>query len=216
MIKALIFDFDGLILDTETAWYESYKETLEELYGYNLQIEDFVKCVGSNGEVFWDFLQTELGDSYDYHMIKDKAGKLHTLKIKNYKERDGVKDFLEDAFKKNLKIALATSSSKRWATTHLTNLKLISYFDILITKDDVKDVKPSPDLFNKAIKELNIRPSEAIVFEDSLNGLIAAQKADLKTIIVPNPITKSLPFKDYHLKLNSMKDMTLKEVISTT
>lgn len=214
-MKAVIFDFDGLILDTETAWYESYNKALWEYHMFELSLEEFVKCVGSDDKSMFNYLQEELGDAFDSQRIKEKARKVHTEKMKVAKAREGVEGYLMDASKLGLKVALATSSTREWVTTHLTNLNLISYFDHLITQDDVKEIKPAPDLFLKAIDVLNIDPSEAIVFEDSLNGLIAAQKSNLKTIIVPNPVTENLPFENYHLKLRSMGDMSLLEVIET-
>ncbi len=126
-----------------------------------------------------------------------------------------MEQYLADARKAGLTIALATSSTREWVTTHLTNLKFISYFDHLITRDDVERVKPAPDLFLKAIDVLGIEPNEAVVFEDSLNGLIAAQKAKLPTVIIPNPVTESLPFDNYHLKLKSMAEMSLQNIIQS-
>jgi putative hydrolase of the HAD superfamily len=123
--------------------------------------------------------------------------------------------YLKAAREQGLAIALATSSTRNWAETHLKNLNLLSYFDYLITQDDVERVKPAPDLYLKTIDILDIEPHQAIVFEDSLNGLIAAIEAKLPTVIIPNPITESLPFKDYHLKLSSMTDMSLHDIIKS-
>ncbi|WP_188456275.1 HAD family hydrolase [Virgibacillus oceani] len=214
-MKAVIFDFDGLILDTETAWYDSYKEVLNNDHAFDLPLEEFVKCVGSGDESMFRYLRKELGSIFNEDVLKDKANVLHTEKVRTAKARDGVEDYLADAAEAGYKIALATSSSREWVDFHLTNLGLITYFDYLITQDDVEHIKPAPDLFLKAIEVLNIQPSEAIVFEDSLNGLIAAQKANVKTIIIPNPVTESLPFKDYHLKLQSMKEMRLGEIVKS-
>ena len=92
---------------------------------------------------------------------------------------------------------------------------LIHYFDHIISQDDVEHIKPAPDLFLKALEKLHMNANEALVFEDSLNGLIAAQKSQLKTIIIPNPVTEGLAFEKYHLKLTSMKEMSLQEIIDT-
>ncbi|RLL41170.1 HAD family hydrolase [Oceanobacillus piezotolerans] len=215
MIKAVIFDFDGLILDTETPWYEAYKEVLRTNYKYDLLLEDFVKCVGSSDTILFNYLKEQLENDVDLNDISLKAKAIHSEKIKEINARDGVEDYLKEATELGLKIVLASSSTKEWVTSHLTKLNFISYFDHLITQDDVENVKPSSDLFLKAIDVLKVDPSEAIVFEDSLNGLIAAQKADLRTIIVPNQVTEKLPFENYHLKINSMKDMSLQKLLET-
>jgi putative hydrolase of the HAD superfamily len=215
MIKALIFDFDGLILDTETAWFESYREVLKEDHQFNLRIEDFVQCVGSDDTVLFDYLKENLSSPFQVEDIRGRAKYLHTLKIKEAKALDGVEQCLIDAKQAGLQIALATSSTREWVVNHLTNLNLLSYFDHLITQDDVERIKPAPDLFLKAIEVLGISSTEGLVFEDSLNGLIAAQKAQLKTVIIPNPVTEALPFENYHLKLSSMAEMRLSDILHT-
>ncbi|MBP2079113.1 HAD family hydrolase [Oceanobacillus polygoni] len=215
MIKAVIFDFDGLILDTETAWFQSYKEVLNDQFKFDLPLEVFVKCVGSNDTALVAYLKKEIGDQLDANAIRERAGELHAQLVKEAKAREGVEAYLAEAREAGLTIALATSSTKKWVTTHLTNLNLISYFDYLITQDMVELVKPAPDLFLKTLEILKVEPYEAIVFEDSLNGLMAALEAKLPTVIIPNPVTELLPFENYHLKLNSMADMSLQDIIES-
>ncbi|KYD10001.1 HAD family hydrolase [Heyndrickxia sporothermodurans] len=212
MIKAIIFDFDGLILDTETIWYESYKETMKS-YKCDLPLEQFSKCIGSDDTALYAYFKEQLGDDCDIQEIEDAAKTFYEKKMTAPVARAGVKEYLEDAKKLGYKISLATSSSKMWVTNYLSQLNLLHYFDILITKDDVDKVKPAPDLYLKAVDSLNINPSEAIAFEDSLNGLQAALAAGLKCVIVPNPVTEHLAFENHHLRLQSMADMSLSEVI---
>ena len=197
MIKALIFDFDGLILDTETLWYEVYKEYLLDEYGLELPIKEFQKCVGADPSSLQIYLQEEVTADVDLSKLMQET-------IQHIDACVGVHDLIIDADKKGLQIALATSSTREWATKHLDNLDLLRYFDYLITKNDVKNVKPAPDLFEKALSMLGRKPNEAIVFEDSLNGLLAAKKVGLPTVIVPNSLTESLPFTNYDLKLQSL------------
>lgn len=215
MIKALIFDFDGLILDTETAWFEAYRKALKEEYQYDLTVDEFVQCVGTSTEVLYQHLKQVLSQPIDEVKLRTQAGQWHTEQVSQLGPRAGVVDYLADARKMGLQVALATSSTRIWIQEHLSRLQLISYFNHFITQEDVKNVKPAPDLFLKAVDVLGVQPTEALVFEDSLNGLIAANKAGIKTIIVPNSLTEHLPFADYHLRLNSMADMPLQEVLQT-
>lgn len=215
MIKAVIFDFDGLILDTETAWYKAFKEVLQSRFQFDLPLEEFAKCVGSDAAALYTYLQKALGTQLDIKTIHYEAAQHHTQYVNDAKARDGVEGYLADARDAGLHIALATSSTTQWATEHLTNLNLLSYFDFLVTKDMVENVKPAPDLYEKALEKLGIEAHEAVVFEDSLNGLVAAQQVNLPTVIVPNPVTAALPFENYHLKIDSMADMRLKEIIQT-
>ncbi|GGP07043.1 HAD family hydrolase [Oceanobacillus neutriphilus] len=215
MIKAAIFDFDGLILDTETAWFDAYKEVLRSQFQFDLPLGEFVKCVGSDDTILFSYLQNKLNSQLNVQSIRDEARKLHSQFVRDAKAREGVTDYLKDAKDEGLTVALATSSTTEWATTHLTNLNLLSYFDFLVTQDMVERVKPAPDIFLKTLEKLDLEAREAVVFEDSLNGLIAAQEVDLPTVIIPNPVTAALPFENYHLKLNSMTDMPLHEILKT-
>lgn len=215
MIKAIIFDFDGLIIDTETAWYDAYKEVLKEEFQFDLPIERFAKCVGSHDTILFSYLETAIGQKVDADDLREKTGKLHSKTIEKTAAREGVIDYLKEAKKLGLKISLATSSKRSWAVTHLTNLGLLSYFDHLVTQDDVEHVKPAPDLFLKALEVLNVEPHETFIFEDSLNGLIAAQKANISTVIVPNPVTEFLPFENYHMRLTSMADSSLSDIVAS-
>ncbi|WP_230199518.1 HAD-IA family hydrolase [Bacillus testis] len=95
----------------------------------------------------------------------------------------------------------------------MKKLGIKDYFDFIVSRDDVEHVKPAPDLYNKSLEILGVSPDEAIIFEDSLNGLIAARAAGIACVIVPNPVTRALPFDGHFLKLDSMAAMPLAEVV---
>lgn len=213
MIKAVIFDFDGLILDTETPWFYAYKRVLQEEYQFELLLDDFVQCVGADNNVLFDFLEKKLGKELDRSKVETKAVEIHAKSIKTLKAREGVRNYLESARELGLKIALCTSSKHSWVSQHLTNLNLYSYFDYFITQDDVEKIKPNPELFLKTLEVLDIKPDEAIVFEDSMNGLLSARKAKIPVVVIPNPVTEHLPFNDYLLRINSMKEYSLTDII---
>lgn len=211
-MKAVVFDFDGLIVDTETVWFEAYQEIVRE-YGGELPLEEFAKCIGTTDEVLHTFLQDELKEKWNKEHIEEKVATLHRDKMKLPVAREGVKGYLEEAKKLDLKIGLASSSSRKWVTNFLKELGLQKYFEVIKTKEDVLQVKPDPALYVSAVAELGVDPSEVIAFEDSVNGARAAIAAGLKCVIVPNEVTKSLSFETHHLRLNSMKDKNLAEVI---
>jgi putative hydrolase of the HAD superfamily len=212
IIKAIIFDFDGLIIDTETAWYEAYKEALG-FYNADLPLDEFAKCIGTHDTVLFEYFKSQLGESCNVQEIESRASDIHRVKMATVQAREGVKEYLEEAKSSGYRIALASSSSREWVTHFLGELGLLEYFESITTRDDVENVKPAPDLYLKAVKRLNISPSEAIAFEDSLNGLNAAVAAGLKCVIVPNPVTESLTFEKHEIRLKSMAERSLAEVI---
>ena len=97
----------------------------------------------------------------------------------------------------------------------LEELQIREYFEVIKTREDVEKVKPDPALYRVAIEELGIKPSEAVVFEDSLNGLRAAVAAGLTCVVVPNDVTRNLPFENHHLRIESMREKSLKEVLQS-
>ncbi|PFM65801.1 HAD family hydrolase [Bacillus cereus] len=212
MMKAIIFDFDGLIVDTETIWFHSFRDAVRE-YGGELPLEEFAKCIGTTDEVLYAYLKEQLKEKFNEHALKEKVTTLHKEKMKIPKARDGVKEYLEEARELGLKIALASSSSKEWVVRFLEELQIREYFEVIKTREDVEKVKPDPALYRITIEELGIELSEAVVFEDSLNGLKAAIAAGLKCVIVPNDVTRNLQFENHHLRIESMKEKSLKEVL---
>lgn len=212
MIKAIIFDFDGLILDTETLWFECYKEVLRQ-YDLDLSLSIFSQVIGTTNEKFDEYIQEKLQDRVSLETIYEQARALHEEKRQHLDLREGVLEYLKEAKELGLRIGLATSSSMAWITPFLERFNIRSYFDSIKTRDDVTKVKPDPELYLKTLDALGVEPTEAIVFEDSLNGSQAAIRAGIPCVIVPNPVTKDLEFKDYALMIESMGKHSLKEII---
>lgn len=212
MIKAVIFDFDGLIIDTETAWYEAFRDALN-FYQAELPLVEFAKCIGTDDTVLYEYFRKQLGERCNTEEIKSRASEIHKEKMSAVQAREGVKEYLQEAKRSGYKIALASSSSREWVTHFLGELSLLSYFEVIVTRDDVEKVKPAPDLYFRALDDLNIEAGEAVVFEDSLNGLNAAVAAGLKCVIVPNPVTETLNFEKHVLRLKSMAEKSLIDVI---
>ncbi|ODG93323.1 MULTISPECIES: HAD-IA family hydrolase [Bacillaceae] len=212
MIKAVIFDFDGLIVDTESVWFEAYKEVLQR-YEVELTLQKFSEVVGTSDEILFDFINTNLKEPIEKELIEQMAKELVDEKLLEPALRESVEDYLISAKNTGLKIALASSSSREWVESFLKKLNIYEYFSVIKTKDDVKKVKPDPELYLKAIEEIGVQASEAVAFEDSLNGLIAARKAGLHCVIVPNQVTSHLEFENHSLRLSSMAEKSLEDVI---
>jgi putative hydrolase of the HAD superfamily len=214
MIKAIIFDFDGLILDTETPWFYAYKEMFEEL-GAQLPLDVWAKVIGTNFDHFHplDYLEQQIKQKVDRVQFERQAEERHAALVQTMMVRPGVEQYLQAAQRLGLRVGLASSSSRAWVETYLIKYNLLRYFEVIRTKDDVVRVKPDPELYLQALEHLDVKNSEAVVFEDSLNGLRAAKAAGIYCVVVPNTVTSQLPFAMHDLRLNSMEDMTLEDIL---
>jgi putative hydrolase of the HAD superfamily len=121
----------------------------------------------------------------------------------------GVSEMLEAAKAKGIKLAIASSSPLTWVGGYLEQFGLLHYFDEIITKDLVERVKPAPDLFLLAAEKLDVNKNEVIIFEDSKNGVIAANSAEIPVVLIPNPITKHLEISGEALRVDSMTELTI-------
>lgn len=215
MIKALVFDFDGLILETETPIFQSWQELYRD-YGLELRLEQWIANVGTAEEMFDPLanLEQQLGRPIDREVELPRRRRRELELIQTQSILPGVLDYLQDARKLGLKIGLASSSPCEWVVGHLERLGLIGYFEAIVASDDVARTKPDPALYRTAVEWLKVNPEQAVAFEDSLNGLIAAKRAGLRCVVVPNALTRHLRLEQADLRLNSLAEMPLEELLS--
>lgn len=214
MIKALVFDFDGLILETELPILLSWRE-LFGAHGLELPLEKWALNIGTAEEAFDPILELEchLGRSLKNDPLLERRQQRELEMILGQEPLPGVVKTLQDARRLGLKIGLASSSSCQWVTGHLERLGLIEYFDCIQAKDDVHRTKPDPALFRSAVEILGVLPWEAIAFEDSPNGILAAKRAGLYCVAVPNALTRKLDTSQADLQLESLDQMPLEALI---
>ena len=213
MIQALIFDFDGLILDTETPEFRVWQDIYRE-HGYELPAEKWATIVGGAGYSDFDAaenLSLLTQGRLDSASLRDRNRLESGALIHSQGPLPGVMDYLRDAKRLGLKLAIASSSDRPWVHRHAGRLGLLHYFDQVITQEDVRPgrTKPNPDLFLKALNRLRVRKEAAIVFEDSPNGVKAARRAGIFVVAVPNELTSTLSLEEANLILRSLSDMPL-------
>lgn len=182
------------MIDTETMWYNIFSEVLDRDYGFQFPIEEYVKCVGISDQIVYDFVQQELGDKIEMDIFRRKIqSQFHEVK-EQLELRDGILNLLQCARENGMKIGLATSSLLDWVLPFLNRFNLMEYFDVIKTRDHVKNIKPDPELYIKTLEELRVEPHEAVAIEDSLNGSNAAITAGMDCIVIPNHVTAHLDF----------------------
>ena len=218
IIKALIFDFDGLILDTETADVRAWENLYAE-YGFSFPLESWGQIIGGTGAVTFDaaaHLQTLLGAPLDLEDLQSRQTHISHSLIHQQSVLPGVMDYLHEAKRLGLKLAIASSSPHSWVDTHAKRLGIFDRFDKVICADEVGPgrTKPHPDLFLMALDQLKVRAHEAIVFEDSPNGVQAALSAGIFVVAVPNSVTSQLSIENANLTLRSLEDLSLRELLN--
>lgn len=213
MLKAVIMDFDGVIVDTEVIWYTIFHEWFLKNWNYDLTIEEFLVCVGSHPEDLFSKLEEEYGIIFDRNKFSEETNQKFLDESKDLPLKEGVLDFIQSIKGENILLALATSASRKKPMYHLARLNLLQYFDVIVTSEDVDHIKPHPDLFNKAVEKLGIKKEEAVIIEDSVNGLIAGNRADIDTIVCTNDVTKHSTFENYIVKVHSLKEIDVTNLI---
>ncbi|MGF6352426.1 HAD superfamily hydrolase (TIGR01509 family) [Paenibacillus sp. 4624] len=215
MIKALIFDFDGTIIDTETAWYIAFRDAYKE-HGVDLTLEMYSECIGTSLKTFnpYEYLITDLNLPIDRDAFRESIQLQHAALMNKEKVRPGIQEYLEQASKAGIKLAVASSSKREWVEQHLEQLKLKDYFEVIRTADDVANVKPDPELYNHALEALGVTPDEAVAIEDSPNGARAAAAAGMHCVVISNTITGTLEFEMPHQRLSCLTDLQFNDLIS--
>jgi HAD superfamily hydrolase (TIGR01509 family) len=216
MIKALVFDFDGLILETETPIFRSWQELYRE-YGHELSLEQWLANVGTAEEHFDPMfnLEQEVGRPLDQaNVLRRRREREHEL-VRSQPVLPGVREYLEGARQMRLRVGLATSSPCEWVVGHLERLGLIGYFEAIAASDDVRRTKPDPALYRTAVEWLEVTPHEAVAFEDSLNGLISAKRAGLYCVVVPNALTQGLNLDEADIRLGALDEMPLADLLAS-
>ena len=213
MFRAVIFDFDGLILDTEEPIYRSWLEVYEA-HGEDLPFERWVKIVGSTTEVFHPqhHLEERLGRPLSQEVIERRIGRRTEL-ILAQQLLPGIVQHIDAARSMGLKLGVASSSTRDWVSGHLDRLGILGRFECVRCRDDVTSAKPAPDLYIAVLECLGVSASEAVAIEDSPNGVIAAKQAGIRCVAIPNSITASLDLSHADLVVRSLSELTLPELL---
>ncbi len=214
MIQALVFDFDGLILETETAAYLSWAEIYRE-HGHELPRDRWLDYLG-RGAGWFDaagHLAALVGEPFDAAATKARRTARRDELVLALDVMAGVREYMAGARRLGLRVGIASSSTRGWVCGHLERLAFMEGWDAIVCREDVEHAKPSPDLYLKVVELLGIPPSDAVALEDSPNGVAAAKSAGLRCVAVPGPFTKDLDLSHADLRLGSLADEPLETVL---
>ncbi|GMQ59722.1 HAD family hydrolase [Vallitalea sediminicola] len=192
MIEGIIFDMDGLMLDTECIALESWERAGKDL-GYVISRELMMKAVGRTLVDTRKLLVNNLGDDFPFEEVR-KVRIDYTkefMSLNGVPMKEGLLEFLEYCKTREIPTAVATSTNRSDALELLEKVDIVDYFNTIVCGDEIEKGKPEPDIFLMASKKLGVNPEKCIVLEDSENGILAATRANMIPIWIPDIIAES-------------------------
>lgn len=212
--RAIIFDFDGTILDTETPEYQTWQEIFSG-HGHEMPMSYWSGYVGkaNHGTTPLDYLEELLGQAVERDTLRQKFLVRYKEVIATQAVLPGVLDYLTTAKRLGLRIGLASSSRSPYLLEHLERLGLRHFFEVVRGSDHVTHAKPDPELYQSVLAAFDLQPDQAIALEDSPTGVHAARRAGLFCVAVPNSVTGQLSLDHASLRLNSLADLPLETLL---
>jgi HAD superfamily hydrolase (TIGR01509 family) len=215
VIKALIFDFDGLIVETEEpifrAWQRIYRE-----HGQELPLEMWVTIIGTASGPFdpIQHLEERVGRLLDRKGFEDLERRYYEEATAMQRLMPGVAEYLRDAHRLRLGVGIASSSRRAWVVEHLKRFAIADAFDAIVCREEVAQTKPDPQLYLEAVKRLMVMPEEALALEDSSNGIAAAKAAGLRCVAVPTVMTAGLDLSRADMRIPSLGAVPLTDLLA--
>jgi HAD superfamily hydrolase (TIGR01509 family) len=194
-IRTVLFDFDGIIVDTEWAIYEEWHQLFRE-HGHPLPLETYNQCIGTDFDT-WSpktHLEELTGNSFDWHQLDESRNVEIRRNLEGAGLIPGVEEAVAAAERLGLKRAVVSSSSHDWVDGWLEKLEVAPRFQTTVCRGDAPRIKPAPDLYLEAARRLETDPSGCLVLEDSVNGSRAAKDAGMTVLAVPNRVTACCDF----------------------
>ena len=219
MIRALLFDFDGVVVDTEVPTYESWRQVYGE-YGVDLPLSQWLPVVGSGTSTAQDavfdavaHLESLIGRSLDRKAIVERRTR-RKRELCDRAKLPGVTHYLADARKLRLKTAIVTRAGEEWVRHHLARVCLEHAWDAIVCADGAHR-RAKSEFYREALARLRVASDEAIAFEDSLHGVLAAKEVGIACVAVPNNVTREASFEEADIVLDSLAQLRLSELVAS-
>lgn len=198
------------MFDTEMPVYQFWREICED-HGCPLPLETWVACIGGSNADFdpCQYLEAQSKRPFNRDEIDTRVRTFDAKLVTSLPLLPGVLDYIHEAKQLGLKLAVASNSGRQWVFDLLTHQGIAEHFDCLICSEDATQLKPHPELYQRALTALELRPEEVIALEDSPNGIRAAKAAGIFCVAVPNILTGQLPLDHADMRLVSLEEIPL-------
>ena len=206
---AVIFDFDGTILDSESAEFQSHRRFFAD-HGVDLTTEEWCTCIGivQPKSHWWDWLCARTAAPPTYERFR-AATRGYFREYVRMEPMPGITALVGALVAANVPIGVASAASSAWVIGALEELGLAPSFGAVVTGDQIRLPKPAPDVYQEAARRLDTAPERCVAIEDSGPGLAAARAAGMRTVVVPHPLNRTHDFDGADLRLASAADLTL-------
>ncbi len=214
MIRAIVFDFDGLILETERPQYEAWRDVYAS-FGQALPEQAWLEVMGKPVKIdlFPRRLAAILKRDLDIDAVIAQYREVVAKRLDKQPIQPGVLDVIRDAQALGFKLAVASGSTHRWVDGHLERLGILKHFQGTVCCEDTQRHKPDPDPYLRACEMLGVEPASALALEDSALGITAAKAAGMSAIAVPTAMTGYQDFSHADLVLESLAGVGLRGIL---
>jgi HAD superfamily hydrolase (TIGR01509 family) len=213
-LTALVFDFDGLIVDTENPGFISWQEIYRE-FGATLQIDDWRHATGYVGGFDPGIhLEGVLGRRLDWSQIMPRRDARNWELTLQARVLPGIRELMQNARQRDLRVGVASNSENGWVEGGLRRLGLREYVEVVVSRDMVLNPKPAPDIYLKAVQTLHVEPGNAVALEDSEPGCRAAKRAGLKAVAIPNRFSELQDLTIADLVVKSAAELSLDRLVA--
>lgn len=186
-LRAVIFDMDGLLIDTEKHLVRCWCQAAQEM-GFDMQTRHALHIRSLAGKYAAPYLKSELGEDFDYSRVRERRKELVAQALAEYglERKKGALELLKWLKEKGIRTAVATATDEERATRYLSEIGVLSYLDRVVCATMVENGKPMPDVYLYACRQLGERPQDCLALEDSPNGVLSAWRAGCGVVMVPD------------------------------